>query len=124
MADRRPLLQTRAPANSLLPESCSRPAVAGGATARLFAKLWTASNPLLQRTFTAGANARDYYTGLRKVNSSDIHDSEITLQHPGSTLNPSSCPSNREGLGDSLGGSGLSFLFFCVGLSMRNRPAH
>jgi len=82
---------------------------------------WTASNPLWQRNVTAGANAMHYYTGLRKVNSSDIHDSEITLQHPGSTVNPSSCPSNREGFEDSLGGSGLSFLlFFASRMSSRN----
>jgi len=80
------------------------------------------------------ASAMDYYTGLPKVNSSDIHDSEITLQHPGSTVNSSSCPSNREGFGDSLGGSGLSFLIFLhvsaspvsirTGLASRPTPAN
>ena len=43
-------------------------------------------------------------------NSPDIHHSAIRLQHLASTLESSSCPSNREGLEDSLGGSGLSFL--------------
>jgi len=44
-------------------------------------------------------------------NSSDIHRSAIRLQHLPGTVESSSCPSNREGLGDSLGGSGLSFCF-------------
>src|SRR5579863_8151377 len=44
------------------------------------------------------------------LNSSDIHHSATTLQHLDSTVRSSSCPSNREGLKDSLGGSGLSFL--------------
>ena len=34
------------------------------------------------------------------------------MQHLDGTVGSSSCPSNREGLGDSLGGSGLSFLLF------------
>jgi hypothetical protein len=42
--------------------------------------------------------------------SSDIHHSATRLQHLASTVKSSSCPSNREGLEDSLGGSGLSFL--------------
>jgi len=45
-------------------------------------------------------------------NSPDIHHSAIALQHPGGTVGSSSCPSNREGLRDSLGGSGLSSLFW------------
>ena len=43
-------------------------------------------------------------------NSPDIHHFAIHLQHLTSTVESSSCPSNREGLEDSLGGSGLSFL--------------
>ena len=39
-----------------------------------------------------------------------------------STFNSSSYPSNREGLEDSLGGSGLSFLFLFVILRRRFRP--
>jgi hypothetical protein len=112
MADRRPPRQMRAPANSRLRESCSRPAVAGGATAQLFAMWWTASKPLWQSNITAGANAMHYYTGLRKANSSDIHDSEITLQHAGGTVSPSSCPSNREGFwGQSRGLRAVLFAF-------------
>jgi hypothetical protein len=45
-----------------------------------------------------------------KPNSPEIHRSAIPSQHPRSTLNSSSYPSNREGFEDSLGGSGLSFL--------------
>src|SRR6266496_306172 len=46
----------------------------------------------------------------RTPNSSDIHSFAILLQHASGTFNSSSCPSNREGFEDSLGGSGLSFL--------------
>jgi hypothetical protein len=65
--------------------------------------------------------------------SSDIHHSATRLQHLASTVKSSSCPSNREGLEDSLGGSGLSFLLFassgwarvggvCVGTGAFARP--
>src|SRR5208283_4581668 len=50
----------------------------------------------------------------RSANSPEIHGPAITLQHPRGTVEPSSCPSNREGLRDSLGGSGLSFLILSV----------
>jgi hypothetical protein len=36
----------------------------------------------------------------------------MPVQHAGGNVKSSSCPSNREGLKDSLGGSGLSFLVF------------
>ena len=49
-------------------------------------------------------------------NSPDIHHFAIRLQHLASTVKSSRCPSNREGLGDSLGGSGLSFLLLWFGL--------
>ena len=45
-------------------------------------------------------------------NSPDIHHFAIRLQHLASTVKSSRCPSNLEGLGDSLGGSGLSLFFF------------
>src|SRR5689334_12446511 len=38
-------------------------------------------------------------------NSSDIHHSEIALQHPTSTVGSSSCPSNREGLRGTVSGA-------------------
>jgi hypothetical protein len=47
---------------------------------------------------------------LPASNSPDIHHSATGLQHLASTVESSICPSNREGLEDSLGGSGLSFL--------------
>jgi hypothetical protein len=49
-------------------------------------------------------------TAPLEPNSPDIHHSAIRLQHLTSTVKSSICPSNREGLEDSLGGSGLSFL--------------
>src|SRR5580704_12388036 len=45
----------------------------------------------------------------RQPNSSDIHHSEITSQYRGGNLTSSSCPSNREGLRDSLGAPGCPF---------------
>ena len=61
-------------------------------------------------------------------NSSDIHRSATRSQHLPSTIKLSSYPSNREGLGDSLRGSGLSFLLFSAELTSKRtlvilRPA-
>src|SRR5579864_2599022 len=61
-----------------------------------------------RETSTAGFSQATTIPAVR--NSSDFHHSAIPLQHPVSTVESSSCPSNREGLRDSLGGSGLSFL--------------
>ena len=65
-----------------------------------------------EKDVTIRLNGRNpYYSVPARANSSDIHRSAIPLQRPGSTLGSSACPSNREGMEDSLGGSGLSFLF-------------
>ena len=122
MADRRRPSERRGPASSRLRESCSPPAAAGDGTAQFFAILWTASNPPARekrerRHARFQPRCAQATNIAARANSSDIHASEITLQYGGSNLKVIKCPSNREGLRDSLGGSGLSFLF-----CLRKRP--